>query len=77
MNIFQQKISLHSDASMCMGSPNTKFHWILYNNGGVRTHAQCHPKLQILKAKTKFVFELIELNVFVKKAHCNQQKCFR
>ena len=40
MNIFQQKISLHSDASMCMGSPNTKFHWILYVNR--LSHDQMH-----------------------------------
>ena len=78
MNIFQKKISLHSNASMCMGSPNTKFHWILYNNGRVRTHAQSRiPITTNFESENKFVFELIEFYVFVKKTNCNQQKMIK
>ena len=45
MHICQHTITLHSDASMFMESSNIKFHWILHNNGRIRTHVQCHPKL--------------------------------
>ena len=77
MNIFQQNISLHSDASMCRGSPNTKFHWILCNTGRVRRHAHLSPKTTNFESENKFVFEMIELYVFVKKTHCNHQKMFQ
>ena len=61
---FSAKISLHSDASICMGSPNTKFHWILYNNGNIRTPGN-GTKTTNFESENKFVFELIELYVFV------------
>ena len=63
---FQQKTSLHSDASMYLGSPNTEFHWILYTNGRVRTHAQCHQKTTDFESE----FELIEaLYTFLLRNH--------
>ena len=71
---------MHSDASMWMGSPNTKFHWILYNNGRVRTHVQSRsPITTNFESENKFVFELIEFYVFVKKTtcNCNQQKMIK
>ena len=58
MHILQQKILLHSDASMFMESSNTKFHGILHNNGKVRSHAQCHSKLHFLKTKTSLCSNL-------------------
>ena len=35
------------------------------------------PKTTNFKSENMFAFELIELYVFVKKTHCNQQKMFQ
>lgn len=55
--------TLHSDASMCMESSNSKFHLILHNNGSGRTHAQCHPKLHILRTKTCLCLNLQKITL--------------
>ena len=68
MHIFQWEKTLHSDASMCMESSNTKFHLILHNNGSGRTHAQCHPELHILRTKTSLCLNL-QKNTFMLSKH--------
>ena len=43
---------------MFIESSNTKFHWIQHNNGRVRTHTQCQPKLHLLTTKTNLCSNL-------------------